>query len=90
MARSEVTELFEFNITARWNGLEMRVVDQWNDAKSQAVHRVTYLGHNADLAEGLRLEKFAAGVYEASIVGSLQDVTTTQLIPSSWAAPASA
>ena len=73
------------NVTARWNGLEMRVVDQWTDAQGQPIHRVTYLGHNADLDEGLRLEKVDPGVYEASIPGAPQDVTTTQLIPSSWA-----
>ncbi|WP_211373862.1 hypothetical protein [Cellulomonas fimi] len=85
--RAEVTELFELNVTARWNGLEMRVVDQWTERGGATVSRVSYTGHNADLAEGLRLEKIDAGVYEATVpTGNLSDVVTAQLIPSSWAA----
>ena len=84
VARSEVTELFEFNFTALWNGLEMRVVNQWTDAQGQSVQRVSYLGHDADAAEGWRLEKVDAGVYEASIPGSLQNVATARLIPPAW------
>lgn len=82
----EVAELFELNVTARWNGLEMRVVDSFRDAEGQPVARVSYTGHDADLAEGLRLQKVDAGVYEASVpMASLADVTTAQLVPRTWA-----
>lgn len=85
VARGEVTELFEFSFTARWNDLEMRVVSQWNDAQGQSGQRVTYLGHDADVAEGMRLDKVEAGVYEANIPGRLQNVATARLVPPSWA-----
>ena len=83
--RDELTELFELDVSARWNGLEMRVVDELRDASGAPYSRVSYIGHNADLAEGLRLTKVDAGVYEDTVpVASLVDVVTSQLIPSSW------
>lgn len=82
---SEVTEMFELMVTARWNGLPVRVVDQWTTAEG-AASRVSYTGHDADLAEGLRLEKVDAAVYEATVpTAALQDVTPTQLVPAAWA-----
>lgn len=82
----EVTELFELSVTARWNGLEMRVVDSFRDTEGRPVARVSYTGHDADLAEGLRLQKVDAGVYEASVpMASLVDVQTAQLVPRTWA-----
>lgn len=84
--RSEVTELFEMSVTARWNGLEMRVVDQWQDPEHGAMALVSYTGHNADLAEGLRLQKNDAAVYETVVpASSLGQLQTAQLIPSAWA-----
>lgn len=84
--RAEVTELFELRVDARWNGLEVRVVDQFRGPDGQDYARVSYTGHNADLAEGLRLEKIDAAVYEATVpAGSLTEVQHSQLIPRSWA-----
>jgi hypothetical protein len=87
--REELTELFELDVNARWNGLEMRVVDQLRDASGTAYSRVSYVGHNADLAEGLQLTKVDAGVYEETVpADSLTELVTTQIIPSSWSIPA--
>lgn len=83
--RAEVSQLFEMYVTARWNGLEVRVVDQWTDQNGEAVSHVSYIGHNADLAEGLRLPKIDAGLYEVSVpTSSLTRVETSQLVPQSW------
>jgi len=88
--RSEVTEMFELYVSARWNGLEMRVVDQWKEPSGESSSRVSYTGHNADLAEGLRLQKIDAAVYEVSVpTANLVDVVTTQLIPTAWTTPGS-
>lgn len=82
----EVTELFELSVTGRWNGLEMRVVDQWTGADGESLARVSYTGHDADIAEGLRLEKVDAAVYEATVpAASVSALQTVQLIPQSWA-----
>jgi hypothetical protein len=43
----------------------MRVVDQVRDKNGTAYSRVSYVGRNADLAEGLGLTKIEAGVYDA-------------------------
>ena len=87
VARAEVTELFEMYVTAKVAGVEVRVVDQWTQPDGVAAARVTYLGHNADIAEGLQLTKVDAGVYEASVaVAQLQDVVTSQLVPTAWQA----
>ena len=86
--RAEVTELFELDVSARWNGLEMRVVDQWRGQDGEGFSRVSYTGHNADLAEGLRLQKVDAAVYEITVpTANLVEVVTTQLIPASWTTP---
>lgn len=88
--RSEVEELFELHVGARWMGLEMRVVDSWKDRSGAQVARVTYIGHDADMAEAFKLEKIDAGVYEASLpMSALTDVVPSQLIPSAWATPTS-
>ncbi|GAA4626649.1 hypothetical protein [Cellulomonas oligotrophica] len=82
---AEVEAMFELMVTARWNGLEMRVVDQWDEAPGTTVSRVSYVGHDADLAEGLRLPKVDAGVYEATVpTDRLAEVTPTQLAPRTW------
>jgi hypothetical protein len=82
---TEVTELFEMSVMARWNGLEMRVVDSFRSAEGKPIAHVSYTGHDADLAEGLGLQKVDAAVYEASVpMASLVDVQTVQLIPRSW------
>ncbi|GIG20580.1 hypothetical protein Cch01nite_13040 [Cellulomonas chitinilytica] len=89
--RDEVDELFEFYLEARWNGLPMRVVDQMPDGRGGTVMRVSYLGHDADLAEGLRMQKMEAAVYEAQLPPSaLTDVVASQLIPRAWAVAAPA
>jgi hypothetical protein len=83
--RGEVDELFELYVEARWNGLQMRVVDEVPASGGGTVMRVSYIGHDADLAEGLRLQKIEAGVYEAQLPpDALTDVVASQLIPRSW------
>ncbi len=83
--RSEVTELYELKTTALWSGLEMRVVDQWHPADKTPFTMCNYIGHNADLAEGLQLNKIDAGVYVVfAAVKDLLDVSMVQLIPTAW------
>ena len=73
-------------MSGRWNGLEVRVVDQWPTLDGAGVSRVSYTGHDADLAEGLQLPKVDAAVYEVTVpTDHLVEVVTTQLIPASWA-----
>lgn len=85
--RHEVTELFELDVTARWNGLEVRVVDQWQDPQHGSLALVSYTGHDADLAEGLQMQKNDAAVYESVVQASaLSGLQTAQLVPRSWAA----
>ena len=83
--RSDVAELFEMSITASWNGLPVRVVDQWTEQSGESVARVFSLAHNADLAEGLRMVKTDAACYEAVVPTTmLVDLHHTQRVPSSW------
>ncbi|KRD43387.1 hypothetical protein ASE38_03790 [Cellulomonas sp. Root930] len=83
--KAETTELFEMDMSGRWNGLEVRVVDQWPTPDGAGVSRVSYTGHNADLAEGLQLPKVDAAVYEVTVpTDHLVEVVTTQLVPASW------
>ena len=84
--RNEVSELFELKVLARWNGLEMREVDRWTNDGTE-VSRVSYIGHDANLAEALQLTKIDAAVYELIVpTASLVDVVATQLIPTAWSA----
>lgn len=82
----ELSELFEMSVTGTWNGLPVRVVDQWKDADGTGLARVSYTGHDADLAEGLRMQKVDAAVYEATVpLANVAQVQTAQLVPRSWA-----
>ena len=79
---TEVEQYFELQVEARWNGLPVRVVDEFSDATGVASARVSYLGHDADLAEQARMMKTDAGVYEETVPkDSLTDQQTklTQL-----------
>jgi len=83
--RAELDELFELYMEARWNGLEMRIVDQVPAPGGASALRVSYIGHDADVAEGFRLQKMEAGVYEAQVPPTaLTNVVASQLIPRSW------
>ncbi|MCL2455464.1 MAG: hypothetical protein FWD18_09255 [Micrococcales bacterium] len=83
--RAEVTALFEMNVTGTWNGLPVRILDTWDEADGEQLAQITYTGHNADLAEGLRLTKMDAAVYEAAVPSAtITDVRTVQLVPTSW------
>ena len=84
--RTEVSELFELDLTARWNGLAVRVVDQWQDAQRYVVARISHLGDDMDRAERLHLQQVEAGVYEAVVdAAELTDLQTTQVVPVTWA-----
>lgn len=84
--REDVTELFELDLTARWNGLHVRVVDQWQDAQRYVVARISHLGDDIERAERLRLDRVEAGVYEAIVYAAeLTDIQTNQVVPATWA-----
>lgn len=88
--RAEVAELFELVVTAMWGPLLVRVVDQWTDEDGEQVARVSSIGHDANVAESLGLEKVDAAAYEANILMSaLHEVTPARLVPDDWA-PATA
>ena len=85
--REDVSELFELDLTARWNGLEVRVVDQWQDAQRYVVARISHLGDDIERAERLRLDRVEAGGYEAiGYAAELTDIQTNQVVPHTWAA----
>jgi hypothetical protein len=85
IARSEAESLYELQVTGRLMGLAVRVVDSFRDGQGTPVSRVSSIERNADVAEGLGLEKLDAGVYEATVPTSvLTDVEGGQLIPRSW------
>jgi hypothetical protein len=84
--REDVSELFELDLTARWNGLSVRVVDQWQDAQRYVVARISHLGDDIDRAERLHLERVEAGVYEGVVYAAeLTDIQTNQVVPHTWA-----
>jgi hypothetical protein len=83
--RDEVDELFELDLTARWNGLAVRVVDQWQDAQRYVVARISHLGDDLQRAERLRLHRVEAGVYETVVYAAeLADLRTNQVVPATW------
>lgn len=61
---AEVDELFEIEMTGTWNGLKLRIIDEWIDQNGVATVRCSSLEMNADLAEALGLVKVDAAVYE--------------------------
>ena len=63
-ARRDVQRVFELQMLGSWNGLELRVVEQGANEDGEPIARCVYLGHDADIAEGLGLVKIEAGVYE--------------------------
>jgi hypothetical protein len=84
--RDDVSELFVLDLTARWNGLAVRVVDQWQDSQRYVVARISHLGDDIERAELLRLDRLEAGVYEAVVhAAELDDVRTNQVVPDTWA-----
>ena len=83
--REAVTELFELDLTARWNGLAVRVVDQWQDAQRYVVARVSHLGDDLERAERLGLVRVEAGLYETDVYAAeLTDLATNQVVPATW------
>ena len=85
--REEVSELFELDLTARWNGIAVRVVDQWQDAQRFVVARVSHLGDDMRRAERLGLLRVEAGLYETEVYAAeLTDLTTNQVVPATWSA----
>jgi hypothetical protein len=79
---STVDEYFELDARVRFDGLDFRIVDQLPGPDGAPVLQGSYMGHDADLAEGLRLVKLDAAVYERDLPGDLMGqavVTQTQL-----------
>lgn len=84
VALADLSELFELSMTGWINGLHMRVIDNAQHDGKPALW-VTYIGHNADIAEGLGLRKMDAGVYDAMIpADALTDVQTIQMAADTW------
>ena len=82
----EATGVLELDMEANWNGLNLRIVDEFTDTDGTKLYRGSYLDHNADLAEGLRLTMVDAGVYELTVpAASVLDIRTTTLTQSTWA-----
>lgn len=85
VAREEVDELFELVITARWGGLAVRVVDQWEDPHGVVTFKISSIGHDERLARALGMDYIEAGVYEATVpAADLTDLMTAQLVPEEW------
>ena len=83
--RETVSELFVLDLTARWNGLAVRVVDQWQDTQRYVVARIAHLGDDLQRAERLRLHRIEAGVYETVVYAAeLTDLSTNQVVPATW------
>ncbi len=83
--REAVSELFELDLTARWNGLAVRVVDQWQDTQRYVVARISHLGDDLPRAERLGLHRAEAGVYESVVYAAeLADLRTNQVVPATW------
>jgi len=59
---AEVTDVYELYASCLYQGLEFRVTDVAADADGR-VFRLSYVGHDADFAEGIGLNKADAGVY---------------------------
>ncbi len=80
-----VDELFELDITARWRGLGVRVVDQWEDVDRNVIVRVAHLGDDLDRAERVGMHRPEPGVYEATVhAAELTDLRTAQIVPDEW------
>ncbi|MFB6610036.1 hypothetical protein ACFCVO_06950 [Agromyces sp. NPDC056379] len=78
-ARRDVQRVFELQMLGSWNGLELRLVEQGSNA-GEPIARCVYLGHDADIAEGLGLVKIEAGVYELVVLeAQLEGLRTTML-----------
>jgi hypothetical protein len=83
--RDEVSDLFELDLTGRYGGLAVRMVDQWKDAVGSVAIRVSSIAPDAELAERLGMQKAEAGVYEATVPAALlTDSQTLQIQPASW------
>ena len=82
----EAQGVIELDMEGNWNGLNLRIVDEFLDKDGTKLFRGSYLDHNADLAEGLRLAKVDAGVYEITVpAASVLDIRTSTLTQSNWA-----
>lgn len=66
LARREVGAIFELAYFGVWNGLDVRLVERWNDGE-EALARCVSLTHDVELAEALGMERVEAGVYEATV-----------------------
>jgi hypothetical protein len=59
---AEISDVYELYVSCLYQGLEFRVMDVAADAGDR-VFRLSYVGHDADFAEGIGLNKADAGVY---------------------------
>jgi len=59
---AEISDMYELNVSCRYQGLDFRVVDVADDEGGR-IFRLSYTGHDADFAEGIGLDKADAGVY---------------------------
>lgn len=59
---AEISDIYELFVSCLYQGLEFRVMDVAADAQGR-LFRLSYIGHDADFAEGIGLHKADAGVY---------------------------
>jgi len=85
--RDEVSELLELDLTARWHGLPVRLVDQWTDPAGEIMFRVSSIAPDAALAESLNMRKIEASVYESTVPAArMTDFHTGQIQTATWLA----
>lgn len=58
----ELADFFELNATCDWSGQPFKLLDSFS-AEGKGFFRLFYVGHKADTAERLQLNKSDAGVY---------------------------
>ncbi|WP_407345225.1 hypothetical protein [Pengzhenrongella phosphoraccumulans] len=65
--REDVTELFELNVVAHWQGLAVRMVDQWMDSQRDMIARISALTDDGLLARELAMTCVEPGLDEAIV-----------------------
>ncbi|MDD9206281.1 hypothetical protein PU560_07330, partial [Georgenia sp. 10Sc9-8] len=84
----QVQALFELHLSAVWNGMPVRVVEQFPGPEQQRLSRVFAVGLNAEAATKLKMTRIEPGVYEANVpTENLKKVTPTQRVAKTWPKP---
>ena len=84
----QVQALFELHLSAVWNGMPVRVVEQFPGPEQQRLSRIFAVGLNAEAATKLKMTRIEPGVYEANVpTENLKNVTPTQRVAKTWPKP---